>query len=247
MLILANQGKYTPRPDVAIFADTGDEPQWVYDTVEQMREWSSIPIEVVTEGTLSEHVRQRQSEERGRVANIPLFTMGGDGKAAPLLRQCSREYKVEPIEKHVGTLVGRKQGQRSNGILADCQIGISVDEAHRMRDSRTKWIRNQYPLIDLRLYRNQCADTCLEAGFSPKRSACVYCPYHSDRAWLDLKNNHPLEWDRAVQFDQDFRSIPGVRGECFVHRSLVPLDQVRFRHEHQASMFGNECEGMCGV
>lgn len=33
----------------------------------------------------------------------------------------------------------------------------------------------------------------------------------------------------------------------YLHRSLVPLSEVTFRHEDQREMFGNECEGVCGV
>ena len=33
-----------------------------------------------------------------------------------------------------------------------------------------------------------------------------------------------------------------------MHRSMVPLDQVDFRQiENQADLFGDECEGVCGV
>ena len=33
----------------------------------------------------------------------------------------------------------------------------------------------------------------------------------------------------------------------FVHRSCVPLDQVKFKGEDQIDLFNQECEGMCGV
>jgi hypothetical protein len=42
-----------------------------------------------------------------------------------------------------------------------------------------------------------------------------------------------------------------MKNQGFLHRSLLPLDQVNFSGlENQFDMldgFGNECEGMCGV
>ena len=40
-----------------------------------------------------------------------------------------------------------------------------------------------------------------------------------------------------------------VNEEAFIHRSLKPLDEVAFKVDdpNQIDMFGNECEGMCGV
>jgi hypothetical protein len=41
-----------------------------------------------------------------------------------------------------------------------------------------------------------------------------------------------------------------IKGEQFMHRSLKPLEEVDFRNAEdfgQVNMFGNECEGMCGV
>jgi hypothetical protein len=42
----------------------------------------------------------------------------------------------------------------------------------------------------------------------------------------------------------------GLRGQQFMHRSCVPLDEVDLSTaaDHgQVDMFNNECEGMCGV
>ena len=47
LLNLAETDPEIPTPDVAIFADTGDEPAWVYRQVEDLKRRSSIPIRVV--------------------------------------------------------------------------------------------------------------------------------------------------------------------------------------------------------
>src|SRR5271170_6914244 len=46
MLIMSALGlQGCPKADVAIFADTGDEPAWLYDHLETLKKWSSIPIQ----------------------------------------------------------------------------------------------------------------------------------------------------------------------------------------------------------
>ena len=44
-----------------------------------------------------------------------------------------------------------------------------------------------------------------------------------------MRLHRPDEWAEAVAFDQEIRHLPGVRGECYLHRSGVPLDQVDLR------------------
>ena len=69
-----------------------------------------------------------------------------------------------------------------------------------------------------------------------------------------MKRNDPATFQRAVTFDlalrQGGKKLPGVTGDCFVHRSFKPLGEVTFQHEDQIDFqFGmdNECEGLCGV
>ena len=241
MLILSCEGKI-PRADVAVFADTQDEPQWVYDHLERLERWSSIPIERVTHGCLSQAAMTRE-----RFAAIPSFTLGSDGAAAPLRRQCTREYKITPIERRVKQLLGYKKGQVVKSH-ATAMIGISMDEIQRVRESRTRWITNEYPLVDLGLSRNDCHRISQERGFNPKKSSCVFCPFHDDRFWLDLRENYPEEWAKAVEFDAAIRdmSMSGVERPVFLHRTLKPLNEVELKHENQLPLW-EDCEGYCGV
>jgi hypothetical protein len=42
-------------------------------------------------------------------------------------------------------------------------------------------------------------------------------------------------------------SMSGIKQPVYLHRTLKPLNEVEFKHEHQINLFINECEGMCGV
>jgi hypothetical protein len=90
----------------------------------------------------------------------------------------------------------------------------------------------------------------------PPRSACVYCPFHSNTEWRRLRNEEPLEFKKAITFDSLLRraykqSDKITKMEVFLHRSCRPLDQVDFDNDEDKGQqvwdFQAECEGMCGI
>ena len=129
ILYLAETDPEIPTPDVAIFADTGDEPEWVNRQVEDLKRRSRIPIRVVRkhDTSLSEDVIARHNGMASRFATIPAFASDENGEPAPLRRQCTREYKVEPIEREVRRLLGYAPRKHVKHRV-DCMIGISFDE-----------------------------------------------------------------------------------------------------------------------
>ena len=236
LLVCSNLGLHgVPRADVAIFADTGYEPQYVYDQLETMRKWSEIPVEVVIGAPFT---------RTQRFIAIPVFTENGGAS----MRQCTRDWKIAPLQKEA-----RRRTPKGGRALA--MIGISIDEAHRMKPSGKKWIDNSYPLIDARLRRSDCLRIVAEAGIpKPERSACYFCPYHSNHEWRMYRDKHPKEFARAVAYDASLRDgTSPLRSPAFLHRTRVPLDQVlldrpeKSMFPEEPDQFGNECEGMCGV
>lgn len=244
-----------PRADCAIFADTQDEPAWVYRHLNTLSAWAAdrgMPVHVTTKGCLSRDVGDRLTGKKSRFAAIPAWTRGKDGRAAPLRRQCTREYKIEPLERKVRELLGYRKYQRTRHKVA-CLLGISTDEITRVKASRTPWVTNLFPLVDAVLSRRDCVRIIQEAGLPvPKKSACVFCPYHDDRYWAELQARHPEEYARAVAFDQAIRDMSntGIAQPVFLHRSLQPLGEIDFARQATLpglDQFNNECEGMCGV
>jgi hypothetical protein len=256
LLVLACTDDRVPKPDVAIFADTGDEPPWVYEYVKTLADWAKpYGVEVVTaqKGVLSEWVIDRQKQGK-RFVTVPIYTASPDGSREGMLRrQCTREFKVDPITNKVRELLGYKPRQRVKH-KARAMLGITIDEAQRMKPSWHKWITNCWPLIDLGMNRQDCYPILEAAGLpEPQKSACVYCPYHSDAYWQWMKDEHPDQFQRAVDFDEAVRDMTmrGTEQPGYLHRSCVPLSEAVFRTDdpNQLAMFdmGGECEGMCGV
>jgi hypothetical protein len=133
-------------------------------------------------------------------------------------------------------------------------IGISADEAERQKDSRVPWIKHYYPLIEKNMTRQDCVSWMLKNGYpEPPRSACVFCPFHSDKEWLRIKSC-PKDWNRVVEFERQLQDAASrqnaLTGKPFLHKSCKPIDQVDFTNAkgyEQISLFGNDCEGLCGV
>lgn len=139
--------------------------------------------------------------------------------------------------------------------LAIIWIGISSDEASRVKESRHAWMKNIHPLFYLEMSRAQCLVWMQKRGFpKPPRSACVFCPYHRDVEWRRLRDEEPEEFARAIRFDVAYRNAKvrtvKVKGFVpFLHDSRRPLSEVNFdlpSHD-QVNLFNNDCEGMCGV
>lgn len=257
MALMAKHGEITPMPDCAIFADTQAEPKAVYEWLDWLERQLPFPVHRVTSGSLMDeslHLRESKDGDGSYVRNVvPAFTMNPDGTKGMLLRKCTSDYKIAPLQRKLRELL-KAAGKKS--LVS--WIGISLDEAHRMKPASVKYIENRWPLVDMGITRFHCLQWMKERGYpEPAKSACTFCPYHDDAQWRDLKNNAPSEFAAAVEFERKWNEVvltdkrpSKTKGVIYLHRSCQPLDQVDFRNAEDAgqlSMFGNECEGMCGV
>lgn len=252
MYLMACNGLIEPMPDAAIFADTGAEPGEVYTHLEWLKGIGSIPIYVVTAGNLEHDIIASQSGRR--FASVPFHVGNEKGTHAMLRRQCTREYKIDPIKKKVRELLGLKPRQRAAGkYLVEQWIGISTDEAIRAKPSRDNWIVSRHPLLyEIGMSRYDCMEWVVSNGYpKPPRSACYFCPYHNNATWRRMRDEDPELFSRACEFEKRIqeKKLRGVRYTPYLHKDLVRLGDANIEdpHKDQLSLFGNECEGMCGV
>lgn len=254
MALMAACGEIEPMPVAAIFADTQAEPESVYTWLDWLEKQLPFPVYRVTQGSLADAgLRLFRSKKSGNVYQknlIPLYTKKPDGSKGFLWRKCTRDYKIAPILRKVRELAHIKRAEKEVQVIQ--WIGISIDEAHRMKPSRDKWVEHRWPLIESRTSRFDCIRWMEAKGLPrPPRSACVFCPYHNDKEWLRLKTEEPLEFQKAVEWERSCQAASTqdevIQGIPFLHSSLVTLDRVKFDETKQANLFGNECEGMCGV
>jgi len=246
MALMAARGDLPP-VDCAIFADTGWEPQKVYAHLDWLERNLPFPVHRVSVGDLRANAMSRSNTTGGRFSVIPWYVLHANGDEGIGRRQCTKEYKITPILRKVRELLGGKTPKGGATML----IGISMDEAVRMKPSRVQYIVNQWPLIDKRMNRRDCLKWLADRHYpTPPKSACIGCPYTSDNRWRELRDTSPAEWADAVEVDRAIRNQPKMRAQQFMHSSRVPLDQVDLRTDAeigQPDLFNNECEGMCGV
>lgn len=250
--LMAAAGEIEPMPDCAIFADPGAEPEAVYRQLEYLIQRLPFPVHRVSAGNLYEDILA--NHKRASYGRPPFFVVNDNGKAGQLRRQCTGDYKIDPIRRKVRELVGLTKRRSPNYPVVTQWIGISIDEATRMKDSREAWQVNRWPLIEMGMDRAACLRWLEDNGHPrPPKSACVFCPYRDSLSWREMKNSDPISFAKAVLIDDTVRNkMPGVsKSETFIHRSLVPLSEITWadavRGDNQINLFENECEGMCGV
>jgi hypothetical protein len=243
--LLSKHGELPPI-DCAIFADTGWEPKAVYRHLDWLEGQLPFPVHRVSAGT---SIREKWERTPGtRVASLPMFTEGG----GRLWRQCTKEWKIEPIHSKIRELLGLKKGERAQKHpQVEHWYGISLEEADRMRDSGHAWIHNRYPLVfDTPMTRHDCLKWLRDHDYpEPSRSACIGCPFHSNAEWRAMKRDRPEEFQDAVDFESRMQSAMGsIKCIPYLHRSCVPLDQVDFSTAEERGQMNwiDECTGMCG-
>jgi hypothetical protein len=253
MALMAAYGEITPMPDGAIFADTQNEPASVYHWLDWLKRQLPFPVYRVTAGNLAEMALEIHKRKDGTgewcKSGIPAYTVNWDGTRGQQRRQCTSDFKITPIQGLVRRLL------RDRGASKSIQwIGISLDEVHRMKPSQVQYMEHIWPLIERRITRADCLAWMANKGFaSPPRSACVFCPYHSNEEWRKLKEDEPEEFTKAVKFEHGYqaakaRTLDKRPYVPYLHADRVPLENVDFRPKvERDEHWGNECEGMCGV
>jgi len=250
LALMAAHGEIEP-PEFAVFADTQAEPRRVYEWLDWLEARLPFPVIRVTAGNLGEKSCEVRTSKGGNLYikhSPPVFIH--DGVSTGLaMRQCTLDFKVTPILREINA--------RRHGRHVIQYLGISYDEAQRMRRPAKPWITNSYPLVERVIRRHDCIEWMRRAGYpEPPRSACVFCPYRSDAEWLRLREESQEDFNAAVRYERNlkaaFSQIPTLRGTPYLHRSLRPLADVDFdsgANDRQAELqFGmvNECDGMCG-
>jgi hypothetical protein len=249
-----------PMVDGAIFADVKGEPKTVYTHLDWLEKQLSYPVYRVTWRDLKQDILDA-AEGKYTAFTAPFFTKNPiTGKKGLLRRQCTNMYKIGPVVQQVRKMLGLEKGEkRRKGTEVEMLMGISKDEVFRIKTNRLKYITNVYPLVDLKMTRSDCLTWMEKFNYpKPPRSACTFCPYHSNEEWREIKKNKE-EWDQVVAMDKAIRhqekykdknkNSTEVLDELFLHREGIPIDQVDFnkkKKDDQLDLFQSDCEGMCG-
>lgn len=225
------------RVDVAIHADTTHESSLTYAFAKHWKPWLESHGVVVV--VVTTHEKHNIIDKWGGM-QLPAFT-AGKNRLGQIRRQCTHQWKIRPIRQWL-------QANR-NKEPVEQWIGISTDEALRMKPSGVKYITNRWPLIELGMSRWDCVNWLDKKGLEiPNKSACTFCPYHTTKEWRDIKHSIK-DWAEATKIDSMIRHARPP-ADLFLHPSRKPLDEVDFRTQEekgQMRLWDEECSGMCGV
>ena len=225
VLVLASQGKV--QYDHFLFSNVGEDSEhpdtldYFEDVALPFAEQHGLDLRMVGR---NDTIRERIFSE---LRDVPIPVRMNTG--APGNRKCTELYKIKVVDRWV-----RQNRNGQNHFVVG--LGISTDEIQRARTIESKEVykglfkKNEYPLIDMRLSRNDCRKLIIDAGLpQPPKSACYFCPFHNDQAWYEMRQKRPdlffdaveiekkLQWKRKEYWDKD---------AVWMHRKLIPLDQA---------------------
>lgn len=246
LALMATLGKVSPMPSYAVFADTHAEPPEVYSWLDRLEKLLAFPVVRVSEGNLREaaltveHALKSDATYLRRM--LPVF-YNNNGNRGMAQRRCTINFKIKPIRQFSHRHMHR-------GVVQ--WLGISTDEAGRMRDSEVGYIQNRYPLIEAGMSREDCLQWMRDHKYpEPPKSSCVFCPFKSDEQWRRLKTEMPDEFAKVAAFERELQNAQIIHEEQpfvgFFHSSLVNIDQAQFNAKSRKTGFMNDCSGSCGV
>ena len=141
MILMALEGAYNlPRPDFAVYADTGGEPEFINEYVRYFIDYckNKYDFDIYTimkdKGLVYRMLNQNYKNTNGKFyskSTPPFFTLSEEGNRGMLNRQCTADFKIWPIEKFINSKTAR-------GEKYKLWIGISFDERTRMKISPIK-------------------------------------------------------------------------------------------------------------
>lgn len=236
-----------PMVDYAIHSDTTFERAATYAFAAAWTPWlAQHGVNVVTVcDRKATNITKKSGTSDGTYTLMPVFTVNDDGSKGQLRRQCTSRWKIEPLQKWLISELAQRGIDKRAGVVEQ-QLGITLDEWQRAKDSQVAWITNTYPLLARKLSRADCL-TWLAAHDlpSPGKSACVQCMFHSRAYWQEMKQEDGPDWENAVKADRQLRATTGRA--WFLHSDRKPLeDAVMLRSERaQTWMFDEDNEPEC--
>lgn len=206
---------------------------------------------------LHEHVREMSSTGRFNALAIPLY--GSKGGRRP--QTCTDKWKIRAI---------RQEARRMGATLLVCAQGIHYGEADRRVTGRyigqegawsvyqgtirrkgvetvVKWCRHFYPLVDLRLRREDARRMAEQEGLPYLLSSeCDMCPHQDLARW---ERHTPESLTRTAELEAT------LKGKFFFTDERIPLlDALELKRKKQAATPARQMDidfgcgnGECGI
>lgn len=167
----------------------------------------------------------------------PLWTRNRvTGKRGRLQQKCTKWAKIQPMDAamrqwmHDNLGISRLSKRIGVGTV-EKWIGFSADEWTRIKEDRSqKYVVFGYPLIDRKMKKPDVLQYFLSNRLRlPPRSVCNACYANDVEYFKKMHDERPDEfWNEAVAVDEACRDLScvGVKDECFVSQTLLPLQEL---------------------
>lgn len=210
---LYRMGDDTARPDLILFADTGDELPATYENVRRVSEWAEqtfgIPVTIAS----------RPNNIPGRVGYKSLSENCITNETLPSEAfgrgSCSLKWKHEPMDAF---LRGRKRPLRegwlqAQGYAADVKplrlIGYDATETQKGKRAKNAKIDEdaqncyRYPLVEWGWSRATCEAAIAAEGLpTVVKSACFMCPNQTEAELELMAQQSPKLFLRALAIEE---------------------------------------------
>ncbi len=226
-----------PKPDLIVMADTSREVSTTFEYLNAVVQPALKNIGLQVE--ICGHEYAYWDITNGNIPGeeailLPAFTRQ-NGKIGKMPTFCSNEWKQRPIRRWL----------KKNGVNdTDVWLGISLDEAERMKSSGLNWYRHIYPLIEIiPMRRTGCIAQIQCFGWEvPYKSRCWLCPNQSSEAWRQMKRLDNGDFEKAVILENE---IHQKDKDIYFHPLAINLEQVVEQSELQSDMFDGCDSGYC--
>lgn len=218
-----------PKPDYAAIVDTHYEASstWRYMDEYVYPALKSVGVELVRIPSKKYAKVGLYGGKEKDTLLIPAFTTES-GQVGKLPAYCSNEWKVYTLQRWL-----REQGEKKANIW----IGYSIDEKHRIRVQTGPW-KHRWPLIEKRMRRYDSINYVKRMGWpEPPRSACWICPNMGLKERKHQKENEPMDFAKACDFEDQIRSRDE---DVWLTEKAIPLREVDFTDD-QIDIFESHC------
>jgi len=241
--ILIIQG-ILPKPDHIITSDTGRERSTTWDYMQRystpvLREIGIEPVRLIAKDwcNAEQWDYMRRGSDGCWHTRLPVYTIN-DGKDGKHIPHCSDRWKKAVMRRYLRRLYGF-----CKDVKVETWLGITLDEAHRVRDDDVLWNTTRHPLIEgwlgiedgtgLALTRNDCKQIIRDFGWPlPEKSSCYICPHMKNHEWQTIQ---PWEFRQAVKIERRMhRLMEKTHYLAFLHKDRKPLEQCDFCFESGA-------------
>lgn len=199
------------RPDLVIWADTGDEKPETYAYRPVINAWLAsvgFPLVTVVKNPRPVSGDKSLSESLLRNGQLPALAIGK--------HQCSIVWKIDPQDAYMKAW---EPAQRAWELALDVIVCIGYDngprDSCRMSKAYAKarpGYRNEFPLIGWGWDREECVRQIQAAGLPvPMKSACFHCPASKPHEIVWLRDTHPALFERALLIERTAEPKAAIR------------------------------------